>query len=58
MIGLTLVVVTVVVETSCSTVAPGVETVFGFLVCIWNSSDDTYVTGGDDSYQGLFSLGT
>ena len=32
MTGLTPVVVTVVVGTSCSIVAPGVETVFGLLV--------------------------
>ena len=58
MTGLTPVVVTVVVGTSCSTVAPGVETVFGLLVCIWNFSYDTSVTGGDVSCRGLFSLGT
>jgi hypothetical protein len=58
MIGLITVVVTVVGEASCSTVVPGVETVFGLLVCIWNTSDDTSVIGGDDSCQGLFSLGT
>ena len=56
--GLTPVVVTVVVETSCSIFVLGIETVFGLLVCILNSSDDTSVIGGDDSCQGLFSLGT
>ena len=58
MTGLTPMVATVVGGTSCSTIALGVETVFGLLVCIWNSSDDTSVTGGDDSCRGLFSLGT
>ena len=58
MTGLTPVVVTVVDGTSCSIVTPGVDTVFGLLVCIWNSSYDTSVTGGDDSCRGLFSLGT
>ena len=58
MTGLITGVVTVVDETSCSTIVPGVETVFGLLACIWNSSDDTSVTGGDNSCQGLFSLGT
>ena len=57
MTGLTHVVVTVVGETSCSIVV-GVATVLGLLVCIWNSSDDTSVTGRDDSCRGLFSLGT
>ena len=58
MTGLTPVVVTMVGRNSCSTIAPGVETIFGLLVCILNSSDDTSVIGGDDSYRGLFSLGT
>ena len=56
--SLTPVVATVVGGTYFSNVAPSVETVFGLLVCILNSSDDTSVTGGDDSCWGLFSLGT
>jgi hypothetical protein len=41
-----------------SPVGPGTVVVLGLLVCNWNSSDDTSVTGGDDSCRGLFSLGT
>jgi hypothetical protein len=32
--------------------------VLGLLVCSWNSSDDTSVTGRDKSCLGLFSFGT
>ena len=38
-----------------SPVGPGTVVVLGLSVCNWNSSDDTSVTGGDDSCRGLFS---
>jgi hypothetical protein len=49
---------TVVGGASFSPVGPRTIVVLGLLVCNWNSSDDTSVTGGDDSCRGLFSLGT
>jgi hypothetical protein len=49
---------TVVGGDSFSPVGPGTMVVLGLLVCNWNSLDDTSMTGGDDSCQGLFSLGT
>jgi hypothetical protein len=50
--------VTVAGEASFSPVGPGTEIVLGLLVCSWNSSGDTSVTGGDKSCRGLFSFGT
>jgi hypothetical protein len=50
--------VTVVDGTSFSPVGSGAELVLGLLVCSWNSSDDTSVTGDDKSCLGLFSFGT
>jgi hypothetical protein len=50
--------VTVVDEASFSPVGLGTAIVLGLLVCSWNSSDDTSVTGEDKSFLGLFSFGT
>ena len=50
--------VTVVDGTSLSLVGSGDEMVLDLLVCNWNSSDDTSVTGGDKPCLGLFSFGT
>jgi hypothetical protein len=49
---------TMVGRSSFSPVGPGTVVVLGLLVSNWNSSDDTSVTGRDDSCQDLFSLGT
>jgi hypothetical protein len=49
---------TVVGGASFSPVGLGTMVVLGLLVCNWNSSNDTSVTGEDDSCRGLFSLGT
>jgi len=48
--------VTVVDGTSFSPVGLGAELVLDLLVCSWNSSDDTSVTGGDKSCLGLFNF--
>jgi hypothetical protein len=50
--------VTVVDRASFSSVGPGNATVLGLLVCNWNSSEDTLVTGGDKYFLGLFPFGT
>jgi hypothetical protein len=50
--------VTVVDRAYFSPVGPGTDEVLGLLVCSWNSSDDTSVTGGDKSCLGLFSFRT
>jgi hypothetical protein len=50
--------VTVVDKTSFSPVGSGTEMVLDLLVCNWNSSGDTSVTGGDKSCLGLFSFET
>jgi hypothetical protein len=50
--------VIVVYGASFSPIGPGTGIVLGLLVCSWNSLDDTSVTGGDKSCQGLFSFGT
>ena len=50
--------VTVVDGTSFSPVRSGDELVLDLLVCNWNSSNDTSVTGGDKYCLGLFSFGT
>jgi len=50
--------VTVVDGASFSPVGPRVATILGLLVCSWNSSEDTSVTGEDKSCLGIFSFGT
>jgi hypothetical protein len=50
--------VNVVGGASFSPVGPETDEVLGLLVCSWNSSEDTSVTGGDKSYFILFSFGT
>jgi hypothetical protein len=50
--------VTVIDVTSFSPIGLGAEMVLDLLVCNWNSSDDTSVTGGDKYFLGLFSFGT
>jgi hypothetical protein len=50
--------VTVVDRASFSSVGPRTDEVLGLLVCSWNSSDDTSVTGEEKSCLGLFSFRT